>query len=272
VPVPHTLVAFHAHPDDEALLTGGTVAKAAAAGHRVVVVFATDGGAGLAAGRYGSGAGLAGLRRAEAAAAAAALGAARIEFLGYGDSGMAGEPSGLERPFAAAAVDEAAQRLAAVLREERADALTTYDRLGGYGHPDHVQVHRVGAPAAALAGTPLVLEATVDRLLLRRAVRLIGWLPRLPPGFSAELVDRSYTDRAELTHRVDVRAFTAQKRAAMAAHGSQATADRGTRTLQALLRLPGPVFDRVVGHEWFRQPDRVPARPLLDDVFAGLAG
>jgi LmbE family N-acetylglucosaminyl deacetylase len=267
--VPHTLVVFHAHPDDEALLTGGTIAKAAAAGHRVVTVFATDGGAGLASSEYGP---LGPVRRAEAGAAAAVLGAHRVEFLGYADSGMAGDPSGLDRPFAAADPGEAAERLAAMLREERADVVTSYDPAGGYGHPDHVQVHRVGARAAALAGTPLLLEATVDRTALRRALRLVSRLPGLPPGFDPAAADHAYTPRVELTHRVDVRAFTGPKRAAMAAHASQATADRGARTLQVLLRLPAPVFDVVAGREWFRQPGRVPSRRLLDDVFAGLYG
>ena len=60
----------------------------------------------------------------------------------------------------------AADALARIVREERADVLTIYDANGGYGHPDHVQVHRVGLRAASLAGTPVVLEATVDRGLL----------------------------------------------------------------------------------------------------------
>jgi LmbE family N-acetylglucosaminyl deacetylase len=269
VRVPHTLVVFHAHPDDEALLTAGTMARAVAAGHRVVAVFATDGAAGLASTGYGP---LGPVRRDEARAAATALGTHRVEFLGYADSGMAGEPSGLDRPFAAADPAEAAERLAAVLREERADVLTSYDPAGGYGHPDHVQVHRVGAVAAALAGTPLLLEATVDRTALRRALRLVSWLPGLPAGFDPSLVDRAYTPRGELTHSVDVRAFSGAKRAAMAAHGSQATADQGARTLQVLLRLPAPVFDLVTGREWFRQPGRARPRRLLDDVFAGLYG
>ena len=268
--VPHTLVTFHAHPDDEVLLTAGTMAAAAAAGHRVVLVLATDGAAGLAAAGFGTGGTLAGRRRAEAAAAAAALGVARVEFLGYDDSGMAGAPSGAARPFASADPGEAAQRLARILRAERADVLTSYDPAGGYGHPDHVQVHRVGARAAALAGTPVLLEATVDRLLLRRALRLVQWLPGLPAGFDAGSVEGAYTARADLTHRIDVRAFTGAKRAAMAAHASQASTDSGTRTLQVLLRLPGPVFDRVVGREWYRRPGAGPVRPLLGDVFAGL--
>lgn len=268
--MPHTLVVFHAHPDDEALLTGGTMARAAAAGHRVVVVFATDGGAGLASSAYGSRGRMGPVRRAEARAAARVLGAGRVEFLGYADSGMAGEPSGLAGRFSAADPDEAAERLAAVLRDERADVVTSYDRAGGYGHPDHVQVHRVGALAAALAGTPVLLEATVDRTALRRALRLVSRLPGLPAGFDPRLVDRAYTPRGELTHRVDVRKFAGPKRAAMAAHASQATADQGTRTLRVLLRLPVPLFDLVVGHEWFREPGRVPPRRPLDDVFAGL--
>ncbi len=268
--MPHTLVTFHAHPDDEALLTAGTMARAAAAGHRVVLVLATDGGAGLAAPGFGTGDTLARRRRAEAEAAAAALGVARVEFLGYDDSGMAGAPSGLGRPFAGADVEEAARRLAAILRAERADVLTSYDPAGGYGHPDHVRVHHVGARAAALAGTPVLLEATVDRLLLHRALRLVHWLPGLPAGFDPGSVEQAYTARIDLTHRVNVRGFTGAKRTAMAAHASQASTDRGTRTLQVLLRLPGPVFDRVLGREWYRRPGLGPGRPLLDDVFADL--
>jgi LmbE family N-acetylglucosaminyl deacetylase len=242
------------------------MARAAAAGHRVVLVLATDGGGGLAASEYGRGAELGERRRSEALTAAAALGVQRVRFLGWDDSGMAGAPSGLPRPFAAAPVEVAARRLAAILREEHADVLTSYDEAGGYGHPDHVQVHRVGALAAELAGTPVLLEATVDQELLRRALRVVRWLPSL----DTEAAAAGYTPRAELTHRVDVRAYALQKRAAMTAHASQATADVGARTLQVLLRLPAPVFARVVGHEWYRRPGLAPARPLLDDVFAGL--
>jgi LmbE family N-acetylglucosaminyl deacetylase len=194
---------------------------------------------------------------------------ARVEFLGWDDSGMTGAPSGAPRPFTAAG-SEAADRLAAILREEQADVLTTYDPAGGYGHPDHVQIHHVGARAAALAGTPVLLEATVDRRLLRRVLLLIGWLPGLPPGFRPDAVAGAYTARADLTHRVDVRAYARKKRTAMAAHASQSTSDSGARTLQVLLRLPRPVFTRVVGHEWYRQPGRVPGGVLLDDVFAGV--
>jgi LmbE family N-acetylglucosaminyl deacetylase len=265
----HRLVAFHAHPDDEALLTAGTMARAVASGHRVALVYATDGGAGSSGTGFGLGGDLAERRRVEAVTAAATLGVDRVRFLGYDDSGMAGAPSGLGRPFASASVEEAAGRLAEVLREEDADVLTTYDPAGGYGHPDHVQVHRVGARAAELAGTPVLLEATIDRDLLRWALGVARWIPGRA-GFDPGPVRSGYTARAELTHRVDVRRFAGQKRAAMAAHASQVAAGSDPRTLQLLLRLPGPVFDRVLGHEWYRQPGRTPTRPLLDDVFAGL--
>ena len=152
-----TWVVVHAHPDDEALLTAGSMAKAAAEGHRVVLVVATDGGAGLAAAAaVAEGRTLAEVRLRELEESARRLGVARVVHLGFGDSGLdglgAGLPAGVA-PFAQVTVDEAAARIASVLDEERADAVSVYDAAGGYGHPDHLQVHRAGSAAAALAGT-----------------------------------------------------------------------------------------------------------------------
>ena len=267
----YTVVSFHAHPDDEALLVAGTLARAAAEGHRVVLVSATAGEGGLAASSFGTQEALAAHRREELLRSAAAIGAARVEFLGYGDSGLDGRaaPADGVQAFAHADVEEPATRLATILREERADVLTSYDRSGGYGHPDHVRVHHVGARAAELAGTPLVLEATVDQDLLRRAVRLAGLVYRFPPEFDRKAFERAYAPRATLTHKVDVRRYADRKRASMAAHASQATADRGDRTLAALLRLPQPLYRRVLGHEWFIERGRTPGH-LLDDVFASV--
>ena len=264
--MPFTLVAFHAHPDDEALLTAGTLARAAAEGHRVVLVVATSGEAGLVAGG-GTGPALAIRRRAELERSAAALGCARVELLGYADSGMHGEAGGAQA-FCRADPDEAAGRLAQILVDERADVLTIYDPAGGYGHPDHVQVCAVGVRAAALAGTPSVLEATVDRSALQRALRLVSRLPGIPADYAPERFDAAYTARGALTHRVDVRRFAAAKRASMAAHVSQAVADEGTRTLAVLLRLPMPLFRLVLGREWYVERGRAPGHPPLDDVFA----
>jgi LmbE family N-acetylglucosaminyl deacetylase len=264
--MPYTLVAFHAHPDDEALLTAGTLARAAAEGHRVVLVVATAGEAGLVEGGR-TGPALASRRLAELESSARALGCARVEVLGYADSGMHGEAGGAEA-FSRADVDEAAGRLCAVLQEESADVLTIYDPAGGYGHPDHVQVSRVGLRAAELAGTPSVLEATVDRTSLQRALRLVSRLPGIPRDFDPDRFDAAYTERAALTHRVDVRRFAGAKRASMAAHVSQAGADEGTRTLAVMLRLPRPLFRLAFGREWYVERGRRPGPQLLDDVFA----
>jgi LmbE family N-acetylglucosaminyl deacetylase len=276
----YTIVSFHAHPDDEALLTAGTLARAAAEGHRVVLVTATAGEAGLAASQFGPPEQLARARLAELRRSAEAIGAARVELLGYADSGLNGagaEPfarADVEHaePFARADVEQAARRLADLLTQERADVLTSYDPAGGYGHPDHRQVHRVGARAAELAGTPVLLEATVDRDLLRRAVRLVSKVYRLPPEFDVTTFDRAYTPRDQITHRVDVRRYADHKRASMHAHASQATADSGDRTLAALLRLPRPVYRRVLGREWFVERGRVAGGPKLDDIFASVRG
>ncbi|MBE1611133.1 PIG-L deacetylase family protein [Actinopolymorpha pittospori] len=265
-----TCVFFHAHPDDEALFTSGTMARLAAQGHRVVLVVATAGDQGLAAPESTGGGRLGEVRLAELRSSARALGCARVEYLGYADSGLDGtaESHG-PPPFSATPVEEAASRLAAVLTEENADLLTTYDPAGGYGHPDHVRVHHVGARAARLAGTPTVLEATVDRELLLRALRLVGRVHRFPPEFDVDAFERAFSPRAEITHRVDVRRYAAAKRASLAAHATQATGGDSVRTVAALRRLPGPLFRWVLGTEWFVQRD-LPPGTLLTDPLAGL--
>ncbi len=263
-----TLVSFHAHPDDEALLTGGTLARAAAEGHRVVLVVATAGEAGLA--REGRGAGLRERRLAELRESANRIGCARVEVLGYPDSGLAGNGTGSGTPFARTDVELAAQRLARLLVEEQAHVLTIYDEAGGYGHPDHVQVHRVGVRAGALAGTPVVLEATVDQRLFRWALRLFAGLSRLANGSQPPGGRSAYTPRSQLTHRVDVRLYLNQKRAAMRAHASQQTSGSGPRSLALLLRIPPPLFRLWLGHEWFVERGRTPHGRPLDDPFATL--
>jgi LmbE family N-acetylglucosaminyl deacetylase len=262
-----TLVSFHAHPDDEALLTGGTLARAAAAGHRVVLVVATDGEAGLAS-QSGAGADLGRTRVDELAASAEALGCARVVRLGHPDSGWRDSRQPSEGVFCRLPVDVAARSLVQVLAEEHADVLTVYDPAGGYGHPDHQQVHRVGLHAASVAGTPTVLEATLPRERLHRAVRLAAALPGVLDSVDPESFAQAFTPIREITHRIDVREHLAAKRAAMQAHASQATSDIGPRTLALLLRLPRPIFTLVVGQEWFVQRGRPAGR--CDDIFAGL--
>jgi len=117
-----TLVCFHAHPDDEALSTGGTIARASAEGHRVVLVVATDGDYGEVPEDLGEGETLVDRRKQETARSAEALGIARVVWLGYKDSGMTGwEQNTDPESFLQAPLEQAAQRLAAVLKEEAAE-------------------------------------------------------------------------------------------------------------------------------------------------------
>lgn len=285
--MPRTAVALHAHPDDEALLTAGTLAKAAAAGHRVVIAVATDGDQGLtSAGNRDDGA-LGARRLAELEASGRALGVARVVHLGYGDSGMVGDipPDAPGRPrFCRVDRSQAARRVADLLRDESADVLLSYDAAGGYGHRDHVRVHEVGRLATRLlaqeGAAPRLLEATIPRELIARTVELVGKVYRYPPDFDPTSFRRSFTPRARITHRIDVRRQSAAKRASMAAHATQAAADDGAdRTLAAFLRLPRPLFALVFGTEWYVDPAAPPlgegaasgrAGRLATDIFAGL--
>src|SRR5262245_28277090 len=139
-----TLVCFHAHPDDETMTTGGSMARAHAEGHRVVLVVATNGEHGEVPDDLGDET-LVVRRRAETDASAAELGADRVAWLGYTDSGMTGWDQNADpASFMQAPLQEAAERLAGVLREEAATVLTIYDWHGNYGHPDHIKVHQVG--------------------------------------------------------------------------------------------------------------------------------
>ncbi|MGD9957157.1 MAG: PIG-L deacetylase family protein [Candidatus Nanopelagicales bacterium] len=248
-----TLVFLHAHPDDEALLTAGTMARAAAEGQRVVLVVATDGAEGLASSDMSAG-GLAARRAAELDASAAALGVHRVVRLPYADSGLHGDavqaPGG-PMPWCAVPLMEGVESVAEVLREEAADVLVSYDANGGYGHPDHVRVHSVGAAAAAAAGTPVLFEATAPRDLMVKAIKAVGLVYRFPPEFDPTTFERAFSASADITHRVDVRRYIEAKRASMAAHASQATADDGDRTLAAFLRIPKPIYREVFGTEYF---------------------
>ena len=261
-----TLVCFHAHPDDECISTGGTMARAASEGHRVVLVVATDGGQGEVPDDLPEGTTLADRRRDETLASAEVLGVARVEFLGYADSGMTGwEANDAGASFHRADVDEAAERLAEILRDERADVLTIYDWHGTYGHPDHVKVHAVGARAAELVERPpRVLEATSNRdemVAMLEAARDAGVDVRSPDDDPGDAFDPSapaddgnpFGEPADvITLRVDVRAQTGAKREAMRRHRSQITDS------SFFLEMPDDVFDLAFGQEWFIERDRRP--------------
>jgi LmbE family N-acetylglucosaminyl deacetylase len=183
----------------------------------------------------------------ETEASAAILGVERVEFLGYIDSGMIDTAENDKAgSFWTADIDEAAGRLANILREERADVVTIYDSHGGYGHPDHIQVHRVGQRAAELAGTPKVYQATINRDHLLRGMReRASMMPEGSEMPDFESAPEFGSPEAVITGAVDVTEFLDHKRRAMQAHASQI----GEQSF--FLQMPPEAFAFGFGTEWF---------------------
>ena len=240
------------------------MAKPAPPGHPAVLAVATKGEHGaLPDGYLDEGEELWRRRVKETEAAARAVGVHRVEFLGYVDSGMMDTPEN-ESPesFWRADVEEAAERLAAILRDERADVLTAYDSNGNYGHPDHIQVHRVGVRAAEMAGVPKVYENTIDRdyviEMMKKASEFGVELEESPAdvsnlGVPGELI----------TTIVDVRDTLDRKKQAMRAHGSQIA------ETSFFLAMPDEAFEVMWGQEWFILRG-APAGTKETDLFEGL--
>lgn len=270
-----TLVTFHAHPDDESIATGGTMAKAASEGHRVVLVLATRGELGEPVeGVLRDGEELWQRRVVETHRSAEILGAERVEFLGYEDSGMMGESTN-ENPncFWQADLDEAAEKLAALLNEVDADLLTIYDDHGGYGHPDHIQVHRVGRRAAELAGVPHVFQGTMNRDRIRQMMRARLHLDAEDGTVSLSEEEQERMSRVEgeefgspevlITHAIDVTDYLGVKRKSMEAHESQISEE------SFFMAMPPEAFRLAFGTEWYielGQP-RADSSPFGDDLF-----
>jgi LmbE family N-acetylglucosaminyl deacetylase len=268
-----SLVCFHAHPDDESIATSGTMAKAAANGHDVTLVVATRGELGEPVpGVLHEGEELWTRRVTEVAESAKVLGAERVEFLGYRDSGMMGEDTNDDpRCFWQADVEQAAAELAAILRDVGCDVLTIYDDHGNYGHPDHIQVYRVGKRAGQLAGVPLVFEATMNRDAMLRGMRERAeeFAAMREEGTGPNLDENTDMGSPEaiITHGIDVRAFIDAKRSSMRCHQSQIAADN------FFLAMPLEVFTEAFGTEWYIAEGgapRPPDAPFLDDLFADL--
>jgi len=249
-----TIVCLHAHPDDEATSTGGTIARAVADGHRVVLVVATNGDHGEVPDDLGPGETLVDRRRTEVLASAEVLGIERVEWLGYTDSGMTGwEQNGAPSSFHQADVDEAAKRLVAILEAESADVLTTYDWHGVYGHPDHVQVHRVGARAGEMMPGLRVLQSTFNRTAMARQIaaaieageQVVAPDDDFDPEGPADDGNPFGSPEVEITLEVDVADFADLKREALRRHRSQVT------DTSFFLEMPIERFRQAFGTEWF---------------------
>ncbi|GAB2856503.1 N-acetyl-1-D-myo-inositol-2-amino-2-deoxy-alpha-D -glucopyranoside deacetylase [Streptomyces deserti] len=232
------LLLVHAHPDDESINNGATMARYAAEGAHVTLVTCTLGERGevippeLA---HLTGAALGRHRLGELTAAMGALGVQDVRLLGgagrYADSGMMGLPDNDDPAcFWQADVDEAARYLVEVIREVRPQVLVTYDDHGGYGHPDHIQAHRVAMRAAELAeeggcGIAKIYWNRVPRSVAERSfARLQEDLPGLPFTKTATIDDLpGVVDDERITAVIDGTAHAAAKAAAMRAHATQIT-------------------------------------------------
>jgi N-acetyl-1-D-myo-inositol-2-amino-2-deoxy-alpha-D-glucopyranoside deacetylase len=255
----------HAHPDDESIETGATMAKYAAEGAQVTLVTCTLGEMGevippeLADLAWDAGGGLGQYRIGELAAACAALGVTDHRFLGgpgrWRDSGMMGTPANDEPGcFWRADVDEAARDLLAIITEVRPQVLVSYDARGFYGHPDHIQAHRVSRRAFELAdGLVSKFYATaIPKSVLAEAMALLAGEDR---GGQVGGVDFSRvqsldelpfgTDDDGVSTQIDATDYLDAKVAAMRAHVTQIAVDSPFFALSDL------VGRKALGVEYF---------------------
>ena len=265
-----TLMAVHAHPDDEVLSTGGVLAAAAAEGIRTVLVTCTngeqgDGPGGIKPGEPGhDGARVRELRLEELRQSVSLLGISDVELLGYPDSGMEGWAAN-EHPevFANIPLEESAGRLAELMERYRPDVVVTYDENGNYGHPDHIQAHRITVAAIEKTGIPAKFYHTA--IPRTRMAELFEYLRSTGTDMGDFEPPEDFGTPDELiTTVVDVSAHVTRKRKALEAHASQ-----GDNIF--FLRMPEEGQQRVFGQESFvRQFSKVPAPDHEDDLFAGL--
>lgn len=236
---PSRILLVHAHPDDETLTTGGTIAHYSRRGVEVTVLTCTLGEEGEVIGAQWAGLvadaadQLGGYRIYELAKALAELGVAGPRFLGgagrWRDSGMVDTPSlANPRAFVAADVDEAVAEMVLVLSELRPHVVITYDARGGYGHPDHIQAHRITTAAVAAAAasgqwdTPKLYWTVSDRAATQAGLAAMGPVPA-EWHVDPTVVDAVSVASAEVTSVVDIADVLDAKRAALHAHATQVT-------------------------------------------------
>ncbi len=264
-----TLLLMHAHPDDEAISTGGVMMKAKAQGHRVVLVTATRGEMGEiynmdeAASRPRLGE----IRAAELKAAGEILGVDRIEFLGYRDSGMVDTAGNKDpRSFHQARLDEAAGKLAAVIRDERPDVVVTYAEDGVYGHPDHIKAHHVTNSAFDL----LEREGWAPRKLYYTAIprsMMEAFMKQMPEEAQRQNTNMRIAGTPDelVTTRVDVHDYVDRKRRAFAAHLSQNDPNSWFTTMAS------QIYELAFGTEYYQLARGKPGPAMPeDDLFAGI--
>jgi LmbE family N-acetylglucosaminyl deacetylase len=267
-----TLLVVHAHPDDEVISTGGILARYAGEGVRTVVVTCTDGSQGFGPGGAQPGEpghdrdAVAKTRREELNRACSLLGVDHLEMLGYRDSGMAGW-AGNDEPetFCNVPVERAAEAVAELIERYGPQVVVTYDENGGYGHPDHIQTHRVTMAALDRSEIPAKVYFTARSTSSTKRMAELRQRLQLPPrpGRPARAAPVGVPDD-QITTVIDTRTVLDKKRAALEAHASQ-LADT------VWVKVSDQDFAELFGQESFtRVRDRTAAPRPESDLFAGI--
>jgi LmbE family N-acetylglucosaminyl deacetylase len=270
---PLTLMAVHAHPDDESS-GGGILASYTDQGIRTIVVTCTNGEYGDAPGGIKPGQDghdaqeVAQLRLAELRQAVKILGVSHLETLGYKDSGMEDwDYKADPEAFCNVPVEEVAGRIAGLIEAYRPDVLVSYDDQGAYQHPDHVHASRAAQAAAAATGIPAkVYLSTMRASSWRKIWEALRELGEQIPEFAEdpERARRSAESEERITTTVDIRPVLSRKREALMTHGSQISESW-------LSKLPAEVGEQAFGYEYFiRILDTTGAPVPETDLFAGL--
>ena len=271
---PLTLMAVHAHPDDEAS-GGGILATYADQGIRTVVVTCTNGQYGDAPGGIKPGQpghdpeAVARLRLAELEESARILKVSDVETLGYHDSGMP-DWEYKDRPdaFSNVPLEEVAGRIGGLIAEYRPQVLVTYDDQGAYQHPDHVHASRAAQAAAAETGIPAKLYLSTMRgsswRKIWEALRAAG--AEVPAWEDdEERTRRAVQSEERITTTIDIRPVLERKREALFAHGTQINGDSWFG------KIPPEIVEEAFGYEYFIRVADTTGAPLPeDDLFAGL--
>jgi LmbE family N-acetylglucosaminyl deacetylase len=269
-------MAVHAHPDDESISTGGILARYAAEGVRVVLVTCTDGSCGdgpdgVKPGETGHDrAAVEAARRGELERSCAALGVSHLELLDYPDSGMMGWSQNDEPgSFWTTPVEAAAEKLGDLMRKYEPQVVVTYDANGFYGHPDHIQAHRITVAAHRLTAIADKLYWTaVPRSRMAefgQRLRELGLFDDTEAeGSEAPPREEWGTPDEEITTTIDVSAYTDAKYSSLECHASQAENI-------FFLRMGRDVFAELMRLETYvRAVDRTGAPIPENDLFAGL--
>jgi LmbE family N-acetylglucosaminyl deacetylase len=270
-----TLMAVHAHPDDEASSTGGVLAKYGDEGVRTVVVTCTNGEFGDSPGGVKPGQdghdeqAVAQIRLAELRESCKHLGVTELELLGYHDSGMPDwEYKNRPDAFCNVPQDEVAGRIGALIERYRPQVVISYDPEGAYQHPDHVHAARCAAAAVAATGIPAKLYQTAMRRSdwreLWEALREQGVEVPDVSSIDADMLRQMEEAEARITTTVDIHPVLERKRAALLAHASQIRDSWFNK-------IPPDLAARVFGRESFIRASDTTRAPVPEtDLFAGL--